>query len=253
MSQITQRGATGPLAIYAGGSFQSSTDLNLGTLTGTRWDLEDGREVILVSTDSATTTVAGKLYQDAALIANHQSLVTTAFTAYSSNGNTPASVSLTLGGTLTTVNQYQGGFAVVTSGAGLGQTLIIAGNTAQANTVGTVVVTLEDNPGVALDTSSRVSLVPSHGSNVIIGPTTITNVPCGIALYAIAVSSFGFLLTKGITAALSDVSVAGVGQSISPSITTAGATTLSGGTAAVIGYTAIAAVSAQTKPVFLNI
>ena len=62
MSQITARAANGPLALVANGSFQTSTDSALATLVGTRWDLSDGREVVLVSTSSATTTVAGDLY-----------------------------------------------------------------------------------------------------------------------------------------------------------------------------------------------
>lgn len=255
MSQITQKGATGPLAIVAGGSFQSSSDVNLQTLTGSRWDLADGREVILVSTSAATTTVAGSLYQDTPLVANHQALVTTAFQAYSANGNTPATVTLTLGGTAITANQYQGGLAVVTSGTGLGQSLIISSNTVQASTTGSVVVTLEDNPSVALDTTSRVSLIPDHGANVVVMPTTVTNAPVGVALYAIPASSYGFLVCRGLVGALSDSTAPGVGVPISPSTTTAGAiqAQTSTSTTASIGFTAVAATSAQTKLVYLNI
>ena len=70
MSGITQKGATSGLSLTANGSFQSSTDSSLSTLVGTRWDLSDGREVILVSASSATTVASGKLYQDAAIITN---------------------------------------------------------------------------------------------------------------------------------------------------------------------------------------
>jgi len=259
MSQITQRGATGPLALTASGSFQSSTDSSLATLVGTRWDLSDGREVVLVSTSSATTTVAGQLYQDPALIANHADLVTTAFTAYSANGNVPASVVATLGGTAATLNQYQGGFLVVVEGTGLGQTLRIQGNTAQASTTGACTITLEDAPGVALVAgSSKVSLIPAHGANVIINPTTPTNTPVGIALYAIAASSYGFLVAKGITGALSDSTAPGVGVAIGAGVNTAGTigtVTSSASTInqSVIGNTVYAATSAKVNPVYLNL
>lgn len=256
MSQITQKGSTGPLALNSGGSFQSSTDANLATLVGTRWDLNDGREVILVGTGTATTATAGQLYQDAAIVANHQSLAVVSYTAYSANGNIPASFVATLGATAATANQYQGGFVLVNAGTGAGQTLRIASNSAGATSSSATVV-LEDSPNVALTTASSVSLLPPHGANVIQMPTTATGAVVGIAMYAIAPSSYGFLVSKGIVAALSDATVASVGQSISPSTTTVGATTVTGGggttPTAVIGYANQTAVSAQNRSVFLNV
>ena len=112
MSRITQRGATGPLSIVANGEFQTSTDSSLSTLVGTRWDLSDGREVTLVK-NGAVALAPGKLVQDAAIVANHQNLATTAYTPYSANGNVPASVTVTLGATAATANQYAGGYVIV--------------------------------------------------------------------------------------------------------------------------------------------
>jgi hypothetical protein len=220
--------------------------------------LSDGREVVLVGTSSATTTVAGDLYQDAALIANHQGLTVTAVQAYSNNGNTPATVTATLGGTATTANQYAGGFLYVQSSTGIGQFLRVAGNTAQATTSGAVVVTLEDAPNTALTTSSVVSLVPQHGANIIINPTTPTNTPVGVALYVIAASSYGFLVAKGLTAALADSTAPAVGHAIASSTTTAGcvgavAYTGSVVTGTVIGNSCVAMTSAKTDLVYLNL
>jgi hypothetical protein len=212
----------------------------------------------LVSTSSATTTVAGDLYQDAALVANHQALVVTAVQAYSANGNTPATVTATLGGTAATLNQYQGGFLYVQSGVGIGQFLRIAGNTAQTTTTGSVVVTLEDAPTTALTTASVVSLVPQHGANVIVNPTTPTNTPVGVALYIIAPSSYGFLLAKGVGIALSDSGAPAVGTAIAASTITAGAvgtvrTTASVVTGAIIGNAEVAMTSAKTDLIYLNL
>jgi hypothetical protein len=264
MSQITQKSATGALALQANGVFQTSTDANLATLVGTRWDLSDGREVILVSTSSTGACTAGQLYQDAALVANHQNIAVTTVTAYSTNGNVPASVAVTLGATALTASQYQGGFAVINAGTGIGQTLRIASNPAALASATNVTITFEDGPNVALSTSdSKVSLIPAHGSNVIVSPTTPTNVTAGVGLNAIPASSYGFLVSKGLVSSLSDAKIAGVGQPISPSVTTAGTTTastsiLSTGsngtlTSAVIGYAAIAAVSAEARTVFINV
>ena len=257
MSQISQRGATGPLALVANGSFQTSTDTALATLVGTRWDLSDGREVVLVSTGSTTTTVAGTLYQDAALVAGQQGMTVTAVQAYSANGNIPATVTVTNSTTAVTANQYQGGFLYVQSSTGIGQFLRIAGNSS-ATTTGALTVTLEDAPNVALTTSSVVSLVPAHGANVIINPTTPTNTPVGVALYAIAPSSYGFLIAKGLTVALSDSGAPAVGTAIAASTITAGTvgtarTSASVVTGALIGNTAYAATSAAANLIYLNL
>lgn len=254
MSQITQRGATGPLSLQAGGTFQSSTDANLSTLVGTRWDLSDGREVVLVSTSSATTTTPGQLYQDAAILPNHQNLTVTAVQAYSVNGNVPATVTVTLGATLLSANQYQGGFAIINSGAGIGQTLRIAENPAALASGTNVLITLEDGPNTALTTSSTVCLIPPHGANVIQFPTTATNFAAGVALYPIAPSSYGFLVSNGIVAALSDSTAPAAGAEAAASTITAGAIGLGTATGAtVVGYTIQAATSAQARGIYVEL
>jgi hypothetical protein len=253
MSFITQKGATGPLSLQANGTFQSSTDANLATLVGTRWDLSDGREVILVSTSATSNATQGFLYQDAALVANHQNLATVSFTAYSNNGNIPASVVVTLGATAATANQYQGGLAIVNAGAGLGQTLRIASNTA-AIASGTIAVVFEDGPNTALTTASKICLTQQHGANIVTFPTTPTNGAVGVGLYVIAPSSYGFLTSKGITSAISDALIAAVGAQIAASVTTAGTVTVSSGTnATIVGTALIAGVSAEARPVTIDL
>lgn len=262
MSRITQKGATGPLALHASGTFQTSTDANLSTLVGTRWDLADGREVILVSVASTSTCTAAHLMQDAPLVAAHQTGTVVTFTSYSSTVPTAAKFVYSNGATALTANQYAQGFAVAVSGTGIGQTLRISSNTAAAINGTTATFTLEDSPNVAFAAGDIVSLLPPHGQNVIYFPTTATNVPVGIGLYNIGASSYGFLVSKGITAALSDATVATVMQPISASTSTAGAVTVAAtnasGTGATfvsapIGYAAVLGVSAQTEPVFVNL
>lgn len=204
MSRISQRGATGPLALVANGTFQTSTDSSLATLLGSRWDLSDGREVRLGKVASGTTVVPGKMYQSAAFIADHQNLATTAVQAYSANGNVPAKVTATLGATAVTANQYAGGFLIVNDATGEGQTLKIASHPA-ADASATCAFTLEDGPTTALvAATSEVSLVPPDGSGIIIMPTTATGAVFGASLYNIAASAYGFFVTKGITAVLGD-------------------------------------------------
>lgn len=237
MSRITQRGATGPLALTANGTFQSSTDLSLNTLVGTRWDLSDGREVVLVQ-NGGTAVVPGKWYGGPNLIAAHQACATTAFTAYSNNGNVPAKVTVTLGATAVTANQYAGGYLVVASGTGAGQTLKIASHPS-ANASASCVVTLEDAPNTALVGASSVVnlLLNPYGSTkgtdvstsgVVLGlHTGFTGSIVGVSLYPFAASSstvpsYGFMVTKGVTAALNDANTA-AGLDLMPSTNTDGA------------------------------
>jgi len=254
MSRITQKGATGPLALVANGAFQTSTDASLDTLVGTRWDLSDGREVLLVQ-NSATPVVAGVVVQDAAIIANHQGLDITAIQLYSANGNIPYKITATLGGTAVTANQYAGGFAVINVGTGKGQTLRIASNTAQSNTSGAVVLTLEEAPLTALSASdSEVSLIPAHGKGIVITPTTLTNCVAGVTLYALAASVYGFIVSKGIVSCLSDAAApAASGVAISPSNATGGAVESGVVAQGVIGNAVQAGVSAENFAVFINV
>lgn len=254
MSRITQKGATGPLALVANGSFQVSTDASLETLVGTRWDLSDGREVLLVQA-GAVALVPGIVVQDAAIIANHQGLDITAIQTYSANGNQPYKITATLGGTAVTANQYAGGFAVINAGTGKGQTLRIASHPAQATTNGSVVLTLEEAPSVALSTSdSEVSLIPAHGNGVVITPTTLTNCVAGVTLYSLDAGDYGYIVSKGIVSCLSDAAApAASGVAISPSNATGGAVESGVVAQGIIGNAVQAGVSAENFAVFINV
>lgn len=258
MSIISQKGATGALSLQANGLFQSSGDGALSTLVGSRYDLSDGREVILVSVGSAGFATSGHLLQDAALVSGHQNATVGAFTAYSANGNVPAKVTLTLGAAAMTANQYAGGFLVVNKGSGIGQTLRIASNSSAISSGTQGTVTLEDGPNVALAVNDRVCLLPAHGSGVVDNPASPSSIHCGVALYPISAGSFGYLTSKGICSALSDSAPASVGEAIAASVTTAGAVTLAtatGGviTSTVIGNSVQTGVSAEARAVFVNL
>lgn len=262
MSFITQRGATGELALTANGVFQqqpqteqlyagTATDTSLDTLLGSRWDLSDGREVKLVLAGAANLA-AGKLMAASAPIANHQNLVTTAFSAYTNNGLSPATVTVTLGGTAATANQYANGFAVVTSGTGLGQTLKIASHPAQATTTGALVLTLEDGPNTALDVTSTVSLIANPGKGVIINANAALSQPVGVTLYAITAANYGYIVSKGVVSCLQDGTTT-TGSAISASNAVDGA--IENGVIAqgFVGNAIVAGTTTQYQPVFINL
>ncbi len=263
MSYIVNRPPTGPLALQAQGKFQqqsqsttlyggTATDSSLNTVLGTRWDLEDGRELTLVLA-GAVNLAAGKLMQNAALIANHQNLVTVSFTAYSSNGLTPASAVVTLGGTAVTANQYALGYAVVTAGTGLGQTLQIASHLAQATTTGNVSIVFADGPNVALDATSTISLVPQPGNGVIVTPASApTNRQIGVTLYPITAANYGYVVSKGVVACL-NASGTTAGNSLSASQSVAGAVITGVLADGFVGSAIVAGTDTQYQPIFVDL
>lgn len=226
MSRLTQPGQGAPLEL-----FQTSSDASLGTLTGAKFYSADGREFALVQ-NAGTALDAGKTVQSPAQITNHSNLTT----ATAAIGATQ--VTVTLGGTAVTANQYAGGYLIINAGTGAGQTLKIASHPAQSSTTGTVVVTLEDALKVATavaDTKSCLRFNPYGSPNgtalstfgVIVTPTTVSGQVLGVALYPIAattssVLSYGLIQTKGPIAVLNDANT-GIGVDVMPSSNTAGA------------------------------
>lgn len=242
----------------------SSTDSSLATLTGARFQLADGREVVLVQ-NAGTALVAGNLIQGPAQVANHQNIAVTAFSAATTNALATATV--TLGATAATANQYQGGQLVVNAGTGIGQTLKVSGHPA-ALASGSLVVTLEDNPAVALDATSKVCLrLNPHGSSngtdvrtdgVIICPTTLTGQVVGVSLTAVPAStstvpSFGFIQTRGPVACLNNGGTA-IGLDLMPSGTAAGAcATFVATTSTRIGTAVEAGVTTEARQIVVQL
>lgn len=226
MSRLTQKGQGSPLEL-----FSTTTDASLVTMTGARFDSADGREFVLIQ-NGGTALAAGKLVQGPVTIgANHTGL------ALSTAAIGAKTITATLGGTLATANQYQGGFLVISAGTGAGQTLRIASHPAGTSS-GTVVFTLEDALKVATDSSdSKGTLVLNpygapNGTDVttsgcVVCPTTATGPVIGAALYAIpastaTVASYGLIQTKGPIAILNDSATA-IGLDVMPSSGVAGA------------------------------
>lgn len=231
MSYISSYGGS-PLSLFGVNGGNTSTDLSISTLVGNRFQSEDYREFVLVQ-NGASALVSGNLIQGPAQIgANHTDLATVGSPAIGTN-----QITVTLGGTLATTNQYQGGFAIVSAGTGIGQTLKIASHPS-GTASGNVILTLEDPLSVALvGGTSTVSLVlnpygSANGtstatSGVIISPTTSTGPTIGVTLYPIPASvagtpEYGFIQNKGAIACLAGATI-GIGVDIMPSSATAGA------------------------------
>lgn len=250
MSRITQKGATGAINLFQQ-AFAANPpvtpittvgtgfgDNSVDSYVGQKFDLSDGREVTLVQ-NGAVALASGVLVQAPAEVTAFQKLAMTVPTAYPATAGS-TQILVTNGGTVLNANAYAGGYLIVASATGIGQTLKISSHQPAAASA-TFVVTLEDPIVTTLDATSKVSLIANLYDGVIVSPiTTSTGAPAGITLYPLAASTaptynvtsgalttagvaqYGLIVTRGYTSCLVDSTVTNVGYPIGVSKTTAG-------------------------------
>lgn len=224
-------------------------DANFCTYVGEKFETSDGREFVIVANGGSALT-PGKVVATPAQITTSLGLAMTVPTGYPATAGT-TQILVTNGSTVLSVNQFQGGYAIVQTGTGAGQQFKIASHQPAANGA-KFVVNLEDAIQTTLDTSSKISLVyqPYGGlsasaaaavsSGVIVAPTTASGAPIGVTITAIAASTaptyntttgalstagtiqYGLIQTHGPCACLID-STTTVGYPLGPSGNTAGA------------------------------
>jgi len=205
---------------YMTGDLQiTAADLTANTSTqmhklGERAVTPDGRSFRYCKV-GATSLVPGKLYQAPVEVTNHENLTPTA----ASIGDTTLTV--TLGNTAATANQYAEGWVMVTVTPGQGYQYKIKSHPAASGSA-TLVLTLEDPIQVALTTSSRVDLVANPFSAVIVNPATATAAPIGAAVYPVTNAQYGWLQVGGPACLLADGAIT-VGTSLVASNAVAGA------------------------------
>lgn len=258
MSRLTQPGQGSALEL-----FNTSNDPSLATLTGAKFWAADGREFVLVQ-NGGTALVSGNLIQGPVSIgANHTNLTA------STQAIGDKVLTVTLGGTAVTANQYAGGYVVINAGTGIGQILKIQSHPAQSTTTGTVLLTLEDAFSVATATASSKAtlMLPPYGSangatfatsGVVVCPTTLTGPVIGVTVYPIpatssTVLSYGFIQTKGVVGCLNDANTA-IGLDLMPSANTAGAVaTYVVATKTRVGVSTVAGVTTEVRPITIQL
>ncbi len=219
---------------------------NAPTQLGQRATTGDGRIFRFIQA-GASNLAAGKLMQETATVANHQNLVSTTQAV----GDT--TVTVTLGGTAATLNQYAGGYAIVIAGTGVGQILKIASNPAQATTTGTVVLTLDDPFLIATATAdTKISLIPPPYNGVVVNPATPTGSPVGVTIVAITALYYGWMQTRGIGTCLNDGGTT-IGLGLATSGAVAGAVKTKWATLGQVGWATFTGVDTQYSPLWLNI
>ena len=239
-------GLTGPAQAFGQPLFVSSATPQMAL--GTEARTSDGRHFRYALCGS-TATVAGSLYATAAELTNHDHLTP----AVAAIGAT--AISVTLGATAVTANQYAGGLLVVDSAPGEGYSYFIVSH--PAADLSTACVFTIEAPGliVAITASSEVTLTPNPYSKVIIVPaTTKTGAVVGVATYIITASEYGWLQTKGQCGVLCAGTIAVGAAAVSPS-GTAGAVVTDPADASVtiVGYALVAGASGEVNQVLLNL
>jgi hypothetical protein len=257
MSRITQKSSVAPIdpfrnistgvpnqafaAIPANGAQPASAtgtfepDLQVGV--GQKFDTSDGRELALVR-NGAAALAAGVLCQARTEVTAFEKLAMTVPTATPATAGT-FSVLVTNGATVLNVNQFQGGYAVVAAGTGIGQIFKIASHQPAAN-VATFTVTLEDPIQTTLDATSKISLIANPYDGILISNHSTLGGIVGVSLYNIAASTaatyngtsgaltvngvaqYGLIVTHGPTSCLIDTTT-NVGYPLGPSTNTDGA------------------------------
>lgn len=217
---------------------------------GTRAVTRDGR-VFRFCRVGATALVAGSLYQASAPVPNHLAMTPSAAAI------SATVVSVTLGATLATINQYAGGWLQVDTTPGNGYMYGVSGHAAiGSGGVGNINLAQDDAIQVALTGSSRVGLIAHPYADVIVAATTVTNVAVGVATSVAAAGQYAWLQTWGPCAALIN-GTPGVGIGVVSSATTAGAFDVAAVAAEInvriLGRMMQVGVSGKNNAVFLTI
>jgi len=177
---------------------------------GTKGETKDGR-CFRYCKAGGSDLVAGHVLQTEAEVGNHQNLAVTAAVAVG-----VSAVTVTLGGTAATANEYSGGYLTVNDADGQGFTYKILSHPAQTSTSGNLVVTLEDPIREALTTSSQATLSNHPYKNVIDFPTTASGAAVGVATFDMTTLYYGWIQTGGAVAILNESGTA-VGLGVAPS------------------------------------
>lgn len=238
---------TGPVQLSAQELNVTNTNKlhKLGTVGATA----DGRKYRYTQ-NGAVALVAGKTINAIAKVANHTTQSVQAAAAVG-----VYTVSVTVGATAITADQYTDGYLVIkdTSALGAGTAYRISGHSTISSAGGTVSVFLQEPIVTALTTSSIYSLVASPWSAVVVAPAAAAEVVVGVAQLAIPASTYFWAQVGGIASVLSD-GVISKGAGAIQSASVIGAATIEATTTVTqrLGWAPEATVDAKYDPLYLQ-
>lgn len=229
---------------------QVSTTKN-GVILGTKAIARDGT-IYRWTLNGAVALAAGTVVAAPARVANHANL---ALASTSNIGLGVTKVTVVLGGTAATADQYIDGTLIINDGTGVGQDILITGNSAQTSTTGNVDVYLAEPIGVALAVAStKVTLQANQNQTVVTAPAAATSVAVGTSPAVVAIANYFWAQTRGMDSILSDGIIAkNTGAIVSTSVAGAVVTEATGTITARIGYAPDATVDTKYYPIFLQI
>jgi len=151
-----------------------------------------GNRVFKYAQMAAVGVTAGKCVAAAAVVnANHRDCAAVATSALSQT------ITLTLGNTATTLNQYAEGYIHINDGPAQGLLLKIKSHPAASGTA-TCVFTMYDALGaVALTTASKLDLILAPYGGLLVAPTTMAGPTVGVTVWDMTASYYGWIQTQG--------------------------------------------------------
>lgn len=213
---------------------------------GRQLELKDGRVFTYCKNDT-TALVAGAYVQASQPIANHTNI---AVGVDAGVGDTD--VTVTLGATAVTQNQYANGYMIVNAGAGLGITYKIKSHPS-ANASANVKLTLYDPIVVALTTATSKVCLLKHPADTVSAQASQAAVGIGFAMVAVPASHYFWALKTGIVGVITGGAYA-IGKGIVASAATAGqviAATVAGEVP--VGRLIVAGVASECRPAQIDI
>lgn len=216
---------------------------------GGRAETLDGRIFRYVQ-NAGTALVRGNLLQAPAVVANHLNRVVGDAAAVND-----MFITLDIGATATTENQYADGYLVINDAAGEGIAYRISGHPAQAASATSARYDISEPVDVALTADTSEGSLLSVWRDLIQHPTTFSGMAVGVADDAYAADVYFWTPVIGVTSVLSDANVTTVGQVVVPSTTTAGCIAVDPTSAASpqIGRSPQASVSTEHRAVFMTL
>ena len=154
----------------------------------------------------------------------------------------------------TAANSMAEGFAIISYGTGIGQTLKIKWNPTYTSTQAGAVCYLEDPLIVALDTTSKLDFAVNPWNGVLMAHSLVTTATGG-AIRSFTSGYYGWLQTKGIFGAFADAGVAAAGYSFAFDASEDGSVDVTANTLTqvLLGNTIQATEDAYAHPVYLRI
>lgn len=204
--------------------FRDVSSAQQGAL-GNESQTSDGRRFRYAQAGSGAALAPGKMNDGSTVVANHVNIVGGTAAAVGAT-----SVTVTLGATAATANQYAGGMLYSNStstGQGTGYRIRTHGAIASS---GTGVFFLDEPIVTAITATTRLSLFPALYNNAVITPSAATpgGPPIGVFTGAsLTASNFGWLQVAGPAPLLCAATVYTLGKEVSQGVSlTAGAGSL---------------------------